>query len=142
MIWIMNRTSIFFSQQFLLIPAGLVLEFKIWSCMEAESYNWYHFLVNLWQAELCLWDKENIEFKCQSVHWDIVFLPLTTSITSEVKNNHAHVTTHYDTKNSKQIHWNQIFCRMSSLTVMFSISRRTASKNINEKSFIYWHLRT
>mgnify|MGYP007015441239 CR=1 FL=1 len=37
-----------------------------------------------------MWDEPNVGLKCQSVRRDIVFL---ASITSEVKNDHANVTT-------------------------------------------------
>ena len=65
-----------------------------------------------------------IELECQSVH-----SPLTASITMEVKNNYAYVTT-------QRIHWNKLFDGMYSLAVMMSISTRTTSKTIDKMTFI------
>ena len=36
-------------------------------------------------------DEPNFELKCQSVHRDMMFWPLTASTTSEVKNDYAYV---------------------------------------------------
>ena len=42
---------------------------------------------------MALWDEPNIELECQSVRSQYSVWPLTASITMDVKNNHAHVTT-------------------------------------------------
>ena len=85
---------------------------------------------------MALWDGPHVELKCQSVR-------SITFFASNSLHNHGgqkYLCACHNPKNFKQIHWNQLFCVMYSLTVMLSISTRTiASKNIDDiTKNLYW----
>ena len=71
---------------------------------------------------MALWDEPNIELSAKVCTYYNVFWPVTASITMEVKNNYAHVTTQRILNKFIEINF----------SLMLSISTRTTSKNIDE----------
>ena len=72
--------------------------------------------------DMALWDKLNIELKCQPVFSLQCFWPLTASITSELKINHAYAWRSYHERYLQQIHSRKLLCGMYDFMAKSSIA--------------------
>ena len=99
----------------------------IWFCglgsrirdMEAKSHNWSYCLVNLWQAELALWDELKVELKCQSVRWYMMFM---ASNSLHNMGGQKLSCPCYHARHLQQIHWTKLFCGMYGFTAKLSVA--------------------